>query len=429
LKRQRLADEEAERARQDLRDRLLVETFQELRQDIKDEFHRLGDNFSSLVSQAASPNTAIVEDLQFLMQQLEYQRKAGTLDVHALCRTASNMDSDVSIKIATSLSTILLSSSQWNVSSSEEMNKKLDILTSMVANAHNEVTRISKSVRDINRLNSKIAEHMTQYPHTFVILPKPHTEKLTIGASKVFKVANFVTRKVLNPFKTMSWEESVLFFVCPVSMKIVQCGPQGKGYNIKLSKETLKKIVPVLGWGMRFLKVGLVSQELGRVIPKLLIDDHYIRSVEEAIVLTAQPALAQTRDNFDQIFDQTVDSMQAFKDLADILMEEEKYKGRELKQTGLVKVISTFDRSSMWVSPECVQEFLERGLNAIQLKGGKCTKARTQSSQPDHINYKCSPCAYFFSLFCRWTKPVQRKDKVNGGIRVRVNDLNASLLD
>jgi len=157
---------------------------------------------------------------------------------------------------------------------------------------------------------------------------------------------------------------------------------KGRGYNIKLPTSSLRTIVPALRWGLFFLKAGLATQGLGSVVPDLasilhVIDDAYIRSIETAIISSVQPALDLTKiDNFDQVMNQTLDSITdeqdqaAFNFLADFLMEKEKYQGTNIQEwepqyTGLHKEVSEYDGSCMWVSEESKQEFLERGLDAL----------------------------------------------------------------
>jgi hypothetical protein len=111
---------------------LLFDKFQDLRQDVQDEFHRLGESFSVFVTQTATGNETIAEELNNFRQLVELQRKAGRLDVDALLNSINNMGSEV----ASSLSSILGSSQGKGPSSpsSDEVNKKLDILISMVTN-------------------------------------------------------------------------------------------------------------------------------------------------------------------------------------------------------------------------------------------------------------------------------------------------------
>jgi hypothetical protein len=65
------------------------------------------------------------------------------------------------------------------------------------------------------------------------------------------------------------WERSRLFFVCPVTREVVPCGPEGKGYLIKVPTALLRALAPALQWGVFFLKVALATQGLGAVVPNL----------------------------------------------------------------------------------------------------------------------------------------------------------------
>jgi len=127
-------------------------------------------------------------------------------------------------------------------------------------------------------------------------------------------------------------------------MIMMICGRKDRGYNIKLPTSSLKTIVPALRWGSFFLKAGLATQRLGSVVPDLasilpVIDDAYIRSIETAIVSSVQPAPDLTEiDNFDEVLNQTLDSMTdeqdqaAFNFLADFLMKKEKYQGTDIQE-------------------------------------------------------------------------------------------------
>jgi len=356
--------------------RLLFDKFQELRQDVQDEFHRLGESFSGLVTQTATGNEAIVEELNYFRQLVELQRKAGRLDVDALLNSINNMGSEV----ASSLSSILGSSQGKGPSSpsSDEVNKKLDILITMVSNVQDEVTHISKCVVNITRLTSKIAEHMTRYPHTFVILPEPPKAKLGKDASTFSKGLNYFKNIVINPIMTLMWEKSVLIFFCPISGKAV-----GTGYTIKIPTASLKTIVPALKWGLIFLKLALATQGLASFVPDVSvvlpeINGNYINSIEQSIIhatSTTADFIGSHEQDIHSFLDfiGNEDDQAAFEFVADFLMKKEGYTGPnpqlwEPKKTGLVKVVSDYDQSCLWVSPECKEEFKLRGLQAIKKK-------------------------------------------------------------
>jgi len=95
----------------------------------------------------------------------------------------------------------------------------MDILIGMVTNVTEQVSACAKNLSQIRKITSKIAKNQTHYPHTFIILPKLAPEKLTSDVPVMSKVANFVNRKVLHPILSLLWDQSVLLFICPVSLK------------------------------------------------------------------------------------------------------------------------------------------------------------------------------------------------------------------
>jgi hypothetical protein len=48
-----------------------------------------------------------------------------------------------------------------------------------------------------------------------------------------------------------------MFFICSHTLRIVPCGPKGKGYNFSVAKDWVKRAAPVLKVGLILLKLGL----------------------------------------------------------------------------------------------------------------------------------------------------------------------------
>ena len=65
-------------------------------------------------------------------------------------------------------------------------------------------------------LVSEIIEHSGDIPSLFVLLP---AKSSTLS-------------KIKNPFKAMFNNEMRLFVVCPVTLKAVPCGKDGKGWEV-----------------------------------------------------------------------------------------------------------------------------------------------------------------------------------------------------
>jgi hypothetical protein len=50
---------------------------------------------------------------------------------------------------------------------------------------------------------------------------------------------------------------ATLYFVCPVTMLPVPCGPDGKGYRVSSVKAWVRKVAPVLKVGVHVLRAAL----------------------------------------------------------------------------------------------------------------------------------------------------------------------------
>ena len=388
---------------------VIINRFQELRYDIQYEFHNLNEIFNVISDKCIHGNWKYIESLDNLKLQLELQRNQNRLDIDAIHNSIHSMGNELSSRLHHSILSILDDISKDDVSSSsssssssllstlrEDMNTRLQLLIEMVSNVKEHVSTCMKYASDIRRLTSKIAKSLNRYPFTFLIFPKSvidnqlnnnYEATSSLFSSSFLPFFNTLDKNIFNPLRSFLWDDSTLFFLCPISMNFVRCGPHGVGYNIRIPSASLRMIVPVLKWGILFLKAGLATQGLGRAVPDLasllpVIDENYINNIEKVIILCSQPKLINTinnLNNFDQIFNQTLESIteeqeqHAYNFLADILMKKEKYLGKNIqewepKYTGLIKVISPCDGSCVWIAKESKQEFIDKGMNAIRMK-------------------------------------------------------------
>jgi hypothetical protein len=69
-------------------------------------------------------------------------------------------------------------------------------------------------------------------------------------------------KKAMSP---SSWfnKSVTIFLVCAHGLHIVECGPKGKGYHVKLQKDWVKKWAPIFAISLFVLKAGLAA---GRVV-------------------------------------------------------------------------------------------------------------------------------------------------------------------
>lgn len=66
-------------------------------------------------------------------------------------------------------------------------------------------------------------------------------------------------------FRPSSWlfEKLYMTFVCPVTLKIARCGKDGKGFPVKLARESVAKAAPYLLAGYEALRWACFAGRLG----------------------------------------------------------------------------------------------------------------------------------------------------------------------
>jgi hypothetical protein len=77
-----------------------------------------------------------------------------------------------------------------------------------------------------------------------------------------------------------------MFFICSHTLRIVPCGPKGKGYKFSETKQWVKRAAPVLKVGLILLKLGLLASGLPLPIPGLegiLDKDNSISFIDKSI--------------------------------------------------------------------------------------------------------------------------------------------------
>jgi hypothetical protein len=209
-----------------------------------------------------------------------------------------------------------------------------------------------RSLRELNNEQTKLLRIIegrgNRVPQTFIIVPDVE-EYDTVGAttaaaatgSMLTATARAIKRSILRQplvqqLIGLVWERSRLLFICPVTGKAVACGPprpphNGKGYLIHVPKAWVKQMVPVLQWGMAFLKAGLASQ--GVVLPGIdfmpALADERLRQVVES--MSAELDLDADM-SWAHLGEHTKDFVEAEADVGAVVVKDA---GREkLKQAG-----------------------------------------------------------------------------------------------
>ena len=146
-------------------------------------------------------------------------------------------------------------------------NDKIEALISVVTDMKEEVSSMHTLSQRQQELLQVMEKRSNLMPHTFIILPRLQPV-LDENASTISKMKSCLMRQK-DRLTGLMWEQSTLFFVCPVTRNLVPCGPKGKGYSINLSRAWVRALAPALQWGLFFLKVALATQGLGGVVPNI----------------------------------------------------------------------------------------------------------------------------------------------------------------
>jgi hypothetical protein len=94
---------------------------------------------------------------------------------------------------------------------------------------------------------------------------------------------------LIDPIARITQNPIMVAFVCPVSLNIVKCGPDGVGWEVKNPKIWVKKWGPALLTTVRVLQVALTAGRLltGLPIPVPSANDLGLGCVDTPKILTA----------------------------------------------------------------------------------------------------------------------------------------------
>ena len=196
---------------------------------------------------------------------------------------------------------------------------------------------------------------------------------LPAKASVVSKVKNYLKRKVQEPLMQVFWDESELFFVCPVTLQEVPCGPNNKGYPISIPTAALRTVVPALRFGLVVLKIGLATQGLGGVVPSV---DGLLPEMSGDFLNAMKGSIADVfGDGLDSVDEYLVEAVET-KEMKDAMKFIEPFirkaegaclndEGWESSMCGLSKQKSRKDNSVCWVSEDAIMDFVKNGKAAL----------------------------------------------------------------
>ena len=278
----------------------------------------------------------------------------------------------------------------------ENSEKQAEKIEALAADMKALVTFKSEVVVDIDELRKRMSSVDVRLnsletcnaviPPTFLISPQPQIEKLKESTSVTKKLVNYICRSK-GLFVKLLWNECLLKFFCPILEEFVSCGVDGKGYTISSPTSLLKTIVPVMKYGVLFVKIALATQGLGALFPDIPLPDvdcsDYLSSLLQEVVdggksvLTDQvnTKLDDLVETFKAIQSSDTEVCTSYQSIFDMLRDIEKKKSKQkdsrpsdtLKYSGLKKVRG-MTGEFMWVSPVAVDTYRQYGYDEARKK-------------------------------------------------------------
>eukprot|EP00595_Chromulina_sp_UTEXLB2642_P003265 CAMPEP_0196763294 /NCGR_PEP_ID=MMETSP1095-20130614/3768_1 /TAXON_ID=96789 ORGANISM="Chromulina nebulosa, Strain UTEXLB2642" /NCGR_SAMPLE_ID=MMETSP1095 /ASSEMBLY_ACC=CAM_ASM_000446 /LENGTH=379 /DNA_ID=CAMNT_0042116145 /DNA_START=1877 /DNA_END=3016 /DNA_ORIENTATION=- len=329
------------------------------------------------------------ELLTQISELLSLQKSQGSFDLQSVLQLIyrQNDINEKMMNVIDNLSTQLSSSSNEN-------EKKLDVLITMVSSTQEQVSEINIKSNRLLQATNELLERYDKMPRTLIIRPKM-SKPVDPNAPIIKKFYKFIKRNTYGRVCNLFWDETIISFICPITKRVVPCGPDGKGYVINIPTNLLRTIAPAFKWGLIFLKLALASQGLGGIVPSLdvesfassPIDLDYLTSISAAVV-DNNKFIATSIDNAAQ---NIIDALDAYDDsdfsqldillgntsrlaldtaydkIYDLLRQKEGLSyGAKLQRTGL-EMVERINESGnpeyLWISEEGKYHYINYGLD------------------------------------------------------------------
>jgi hypothetical protein len=164
----------------------------------------------------------------------------------------SGMGDALCKELEVSLGNVLAKSNASDGSDQPSRDDKLDALLVMVKSMQEKMDGFTD---DFKRFNEISLEHYSAasrgrnvMPSSFLLLPDV-TVEVDASASLVSKMFNRA-RRLKDSVVKLGWNKVRVVFFCPVTLKIVQCGP----YILASPTKELRRVASALKWGILLAK-------------------------------------------------------------------------------------------------------------------------------------------------------------------------------
>lgn len=167
----------------------------------------------------------------------------------------------------------------------------------------------------------------------------------------------------LNPLNVhIITDEYRMFFICSHTLRVVPCGPKGKGYKFSETKQWVKRAAPVLKVGLILLKLGLLATTgLSLPIPGLedIVDnknsisfiDSSLQVMDGAIDLTSSSTLT-VEQHLHSLTRDDAEIRSAYEAIKSLLTDPSKGLDKQLLHLQMIQQTCTETGITAWIRNE-----------------------------------------------------------------------------
>jgi hypothetical protein len=173
----------------------------------------------------------------------------------------------------------------------------------------------------------------------------------------------------LNPLNVhIVTDEYRMFFICSHTLRVVPCGPKGKGYKFSEPKAWVKRAAPVLKVGLILLKLGLMASGLPLPIPGLegIIDiDNSTSFIDASLqvmddVITNSDSSTLTIDqHLHSLSRDTAEIRSAYEAIKSLLTDSSRGLDKQLRHLNMIQRTCAETGITAWVKndPDVIKSF------------------------------------------------------------------------
>ncbi|MEL6209205.1 MAG: hypothetical protein AAFR44_03320, partial [Pseudomonadota bacterium] len=254
---------------------------------------RVSDGFEASVAQAAAGNQALLEALRQLEGSIDAGVAARGADLQAVLDQVAASASSAAAKARGAAQESLHEAvhclqglrvgpspsgtsedAKDTVAFREQVLEALTALRKQIGGVDAKVDAARSAIQDAvvaSRANTKLLrtllsmEVASGYPPRIVwVRPKPK-ERPKTWTGKAAQVA-----RKLNPKEWLT-EAVLVTFVCPATLRVAECGPDGQGFPVTMTKQAVLQALPYLKAGLLVLQVAVAAgRALGLPLPNMV---------------------------------------------------------------------------------------------------------------------------------------------------------------